>query len=238
MTIETKPPTASTPVAEALDTIKKLAVAEFDFYTQGIAKKRELDGADIGGQVLDAHLSGQATEAMGTVSKLRAEIESLQRAATAARSRRVEAILSYNQAKAVEARQQAAHKTQVALQLEEKCVPHLEALRQIQGVDYIPRPLKPGYDSPLNVEVRSRSQVLKDDAVALNLQANEWSRRQVQTSITVSGVYPEDLVSGVVLKPMIVGPALPEVAEWVKAQRAKGVQGTLTLSTLNGRISQ
>jgi hypothetical protein len=175
--------------------------------------------------------------AMSTGSRLWTEIESLERAATAARERRCAAILEYHQAQAAEARKKAAQLYQQAQELDKKALPHLEALRQIQGVDYVPRPLKAGYNVPLGAEVRSRSQALKDEAAALNLEANEWERRQVQTSISIQGIYESDFISAVIAKPLIMAPLLDSIVEWVKTQRAKGVAGRITLYCANGRIS-
>jgi hypothetical protein len=139
---------------------------------------------------------------------------------------------------AAEARKQSAALTQQAAELDKAAAPLLQQLRQLMGCDYIPRPLKRGFDSPVNVETRPKSQVLKDEAVALELQANQLSRRGVQDSVALQGVYSEDFIADLMSRPLVMGPPLPEVAEWVKAQRSKGEQGKLTCFITNGRLGR
>jgi hypothetical protein len=61
---------------------------------------------------------------------------------------------------------------------------------------------------------------------------------QPQTSLTVQGAGIEDLIQGVMERPLVLAPPLPAIAQWVEDMRAKGEQGRLTLYINNGRLSK
>jgi hypothetical protein len=237
MTTETKPAAPAT-AAEALEEVRRLAKAEGDFHKQIEAKTKKLQSADVGSQVLDAHLAGKESTAVHTVTKLRGEIEALERASLAARDRRRAAILAYYQAQAVEARQKAAKLNQEGSEVDKKAAPLLQQLKELMGVEYVPKPLKPGYDVPINVETRSRAQVLRDEAQGLESQAGQLSRRGVQDSVALQGVYAQDFIDAAMDKPMVMAPPLSAIVEWFDAERKRGAEGRLTCFVNNGRISR
>jgi hypothetical protein len=233
----TAPSTPSSPSVQVYEKIKQLAAAEARFFKEIAEKKKELASSDVGDQLLDGYLEGRETKAENKVTTLRDEIEARERASQAARDRRRDAVLEYNKARAAEARKKAAEKIREAESLDAKAAPLLQELKALQGVDYVPKPLKPGYDSPLGAEVRSHSQRLRDDASALTLQAHEWERKRVEDRVTVEGHDTDTLVQAVMERPLVMAPPLGAIAEWVKTMRSKGEAGRLNLYINGGRLA-
>jgi hypothetical protein len=136
--------------------------------------------------------------------------------------------------------QEARDKAQVLLaqadELDAECQQHLQVIKRIQGAEYVLKPLRPGYDSPIGVEVRARNRVLRGDADALEVQARIRENQQPQSGAIIQEETAEELVNELLSRQLIVGPTVGQVYEWVAMQRGQGVQEKLTLNICNGRI--
>jgi hypothetical protein len=152
------------------------------------------------------------------------------------RAERRTAIIEHRRAQAVRPREQAAELRHQAAALDAEALPHLEALRQIQGVGFAPahRPQPSrGVGSMAAAEqagirpiptrpAPTKAELLVGDADALERTAAAMERdaERVVAGGVVEGKSLEQLVDAVFEDPARIGPRIPDVAEWLAAATA------------------
>jgi hypothetical protein len=229
-TVEARP----SAVQETQEEIRELAAPELRLWHEIRARRQELDSPSVGHSTLAQYMNGEGQTAISRVAHLRASIEALEIALEAARQSRKEAVRALYLGQAAKARQRATQLMAQAEELDRKSAPHLEALKELMGVNFVPfAPPDRRFDHAL---FRSKSQKLKDEAQELETFARQREREQPQTSAIVLGENAAELVEKLLEHPLIIGPSIPDIYEWVGEQRRRGVRDPLVLRVHNGRI--
>jgi hypothetical protein len=149
------------------------------------------------------------------------------------RSERRRAIIEHRRAKAIGPREQSAELRAQAEELNARALPHLQALREIQGVEFGPKPpalseALQGAGSGLSpvgwhLYQPTRADVLIDQAGGLERTAAVMERdaEKVPDGGTVEGSTLADLVEAIFQDAGRIGPRIPDVASWIETATVK-----------------
>lgn len=206
-----------TPEQEARTEFERINARELELETECASKRAGLAMAKTaaGSAIVDG---GGST--VGEVVRLAAEVESFEYALVACHARRVSAIENLLRARAQERRQLAAEKRGELRTLEAKTGKFLQALSELEGVDYSSFILgqQPVEDAGEGFH-RPRSTRLRIEAENLETQATELESRGVLRHGTVDlmdATCTEDLVRALLREEKDV-PSVSAVLAWASA---------------------
>ena len=219
-------------LADPSAAVANLARVEREFSLRLLAAQAELRTAhtDAGADLLNAALSGQVgTANAGRPAELQAEITQLESAIAKARADRLAAIPGVWNRKTQGLRAEAkALKSEVAIR-EEKTAALIDALRDHEGVTYVPGP-DPQYTKGLPLvrllafgvdAAPTQTQQLQARIAALEGEAAILQARQVPQNGGVGGSSASELFDAVLGEPLRLGPTLATITAWVEATEAK-----------------
>jgi hypothetical protein len=195
----------TTNIETAVGEIKQYAHRELDLLRQKSEKQIELKSAEQAGG--DALLDGDNNDSIERAVRLQVELRQIDMAIGSCRARRLAAVqqkldgeIQEFRARSVEARQQAADITT-------RTRPHLDALREIEGVDYVPQVM------PQSAHAASRAGALEREA-----QQRESRGIERHGNVQIDGVLSIDEIALAVLEVAADGPTAAEVIRWVETR--------------------
>jgi hypothetical protein len=179
------------------------------------------------------------------LTRLSGEVASLESAIRAARRARRAAILECWRLEAQQKRQEAAKLREQAEKIDAKAQPHLDALREIYGVPFVPAACVPvaaaasanGSMAPVGAVAVPSTTALLAQAGDLEREAIRLSTKQIAAkgAVAVDGTV-EDLLGTLAAKSFTMAPPLPEVLDWAEAG-AQEAHRTWNIERRCGRAS-
>ncbi len=217
------------PIAEARELVERLDSAERELSRRLLDLRQDLVEAEAaaGDSILQAELdgSGSAKAATSRVESLRAQIAATERATSAARRQRLEAIPRLWAAEVMPLREQAAALREQAAQHESRTNELLQLLQEHEGVPFqaagrfgLWHRLEDGTrvpDGEAGYYV-TKTQRLREQADALERQAAAVEAQQVSTSGYISAHNRTALMEELASRgPMQIVPTLPDLLAWL-----------------------
>jgi hypothetical protein len=217
-------------IAEAFSEGARATVGQLLQVERNFAERRVAAGAELavidhsaGDDLLEAALAGNGAakaKAINTaVTKLRAELDTLDQATEAARSKRGRAILSVYRARAAAIRAEAAP---LIARAEEEAALTIELLDVIEGQ----KGVRPTFDRPARTPGGLVSapvaytilpeQALREEAAGLEERAVQQEGQRPKTNGTAEADTVEQLVALVLEDAMALGPTIAAIQTWAE----------------------
>jgi len=212
------------------------------------AREAELDAAlgreearlaDLLRSHADALAGGQDTPEGAVFARVKtvSQLDALRAAIAKIHADRPRLILAAHGERAAALEEQAADLRREAESLRKKLQPHLAALRDLDGVEYVPRAWENyGEDELLasgGVIPLPRCEALPHQAEAAEREAAEWRARVPRDSGTIEGATVEDLLASPhYADPLMIAPPRHLVREWASVALEQAMAASAP--TLNG----
>ncbi len=238
------------PIAEARAHVERLYSAEQDLSRRLLSLREDLVTAEstAGDATLEVALAGtgSAKAATSRVATLQAEIDATERATSAARRQRLEAIPRLWAAEAAPLRAQAEALRAQADQHQARTDELLQLLREHEGPPYQPverfglwHRLEDGSlvpDGEAGYYV-TKTQRLREQADALEHQAATIESQTVQTSGYISVASSDELLAQLEARgPMQLAPTLPDVLAWLDSAETKERERRRRIQAASGTV--
>lgn len=205
--------------------VARLMQSEVELSHRRAAQLFEIRNQQDGGCALAGELvndPGALAAAAERVTHAAAEVVAAASAIAAARRAREAAIVRFNRLEADVKREEAAQLRQRADAIDEQGRPHLLALRELYGVDFVSKssvsayigaalravPVAAGAAGTIPEGLRAQAAELEADADRLNTQTVRRAGQAV-------GANAAELYAAITQNPFCLGPTLDEVHEWV-----------------------
>ncbi len=193
-------------VEVAVDHIRNFAEKEIALLQQQGVKREELATAESAAG--DQYLESSTTIGVDAVLRIQAEIAAINRAIGSCRQKRLQAIQAKLDAEVEALRARAAGSRRQAEELTIRARPHLDALREIEGVDHVPQGMAQ------SASAASMSRLL--DGQAAEMERSGIPRHgHIQID---SEIFSLDEIVMAVLEQAVDTPSASDVITWVEAQ--------------------